>query len=167
MASSSGWLPFFLPDLDHARDLVRLAFADEVGDRHVDDQNFQRGDAACFVDALEEVLRDHALERFGKGGADLVLLIGGKHVDDTVDGFGGAGGMQRAEDEVAGGGRGQRQFDRFQVAHFADENDVGIFAQRAAQGGGERAGVDADFAMLTRQFWLRCTNSIGSSTVMM
>ena len=58
------------------------------------------------------------------------------------------GGVQRAEDEVAGGGRGQRQLDRFQIAHFADENDVRIFAQRAAQGGGERARVHADFAML-------------------
>ena len=37
---------FFLAHLNHAGDLVGLAFANEVRDRHVDDENFQRGDAA-------------------------------------------------------------------------------------------------------------------------
>ena len=32
--------------------------------------------------------------------------------------------------------------DRFEVAHFADQDDVGILAQRAAQRLRERAGVD-------------------------
>ena len=144
-----------------------FAFADEVRDGRVDDQNFQRGDAARFVDALEKILRDDALERFGERGADLVLLVGRENVDDTIDRFGGARSVQRAEDEVTGGGRGQRQFDRFQVAHFADEDDVRIFAQRAAQGGGERLRVHADFAMVHEAVLAPCTNSIGSSTVMM
>ena len=87
-------------------------------------------------------------ERFGEGGADLVLLVGRENVDDTIDGFGRARGVQRAEDKVAGRRRGEREFDRFQVAHFTDENDVRIFTQRAAQGGGERVGVHADFAVL-------------------
>ena len=38
-------------DLNHARDLVRFGFAHEVGDGHVDHQNFQRGDPAGFVDS--------------------------------------------------------------------------------------------------------------------
>ena len=56
--------------------------------------------------------------------------------------------MQRAEDQVAGGGGGDGQFDGFQVAHFADENDVRVFAQRAAQSRRKGFGVDADFAMV-------------------
>ena len=42
-----------------------------------------------------------------------------------------------------GAGGHQRQFDGFQVAQFADQDDVRVFAQRAAQGGGKRLGVDA------------------------
>ena len=40
---------------------------------------------------------------------------------------------KRAEDQVAGRRRGDGQFDGFQVAHFTDEDDVRVFAQRAAQ----------------------------------
>ena len=65
-----------LADLNHARDLVRFAFADKVRDRHVDDQDLERGDPAGFVDALEKVLRDDAFERFRQRGANLVLLVG-------------------------------------------------------------------------------------------
>ena len=140
IASSSGWLPFFLADLNHAGDLVRLAFANEVRDRRVDHQNFQRGNAARFVDPLEKVLRDDAFERFGERGANLVLLVGRENVDDAVDRFGRARSVQGAEDKVAGGRRGQRQFDRFQVAHFTDEQDIRIFAQRAAQAQQRRNG---------------------------
>ena len=56
--------------------------------------------------------------------------------------------MERSENKVTGCGRGQGQFDRFQVAHFADEQDVRIFAQGSAEGGGKRASMNADFAML-------------------
>ena len=135
MASSSGWLPMLLADLDHAGDLVGLAFAHEVGDGRGEDQDFQRGHAALLVNPLEEVLGDDALERFGKGRANLVLLLGGEDVDDAVHGLGGAGGVQRAEDQVAGAGGHQGQFDGLQVAQFADQDDVRVFAQRAAQGG--------------------------------
>ena len=61
------------------------------------------------------------------------MLVRRKDVNDAVHRFGGALRMQRAEDQVAGGCRGDGQFDGFQVAHFADENDVRVFAQRAAQ----------------------------------
>ena len=56
--------------------------------------------------------------------------------------------MQRAENKVTGGGRGEGELDRFEIAHFSDEQDVRIFTQRAAQRGGEGACVHADFAML-------------------
>ena len=65
-----------LADLDHAGNLVGLALAHEVGDGGVEHEDFQGGHAAGFVDAAEEVLGDDALERFGQGRADLVLLAG-------------------------------------------------------------------------------------------
>ena len=98
----------------------------------VEHEDFQGRYAAGFVDAAEEVLRDDTLERFGQRGANLVLLGGREHVDHAVHRLRGAGRMQRAENEVTRGGGGQREFDGFQIAHFADEDDVRVFAQRTA-----------------------------------
>ncbi len=55
--------------------------------------------------------------------------------------------MERAEHEVAGFRRGDRRADRLQVAHFADEYDVRILAQGAADGFSEARHVVADFAL--------------------
>ena len=127
-----------LADLNHAGNLVGLAFAHEVRDGRGEHENFQRGHAAFFIDALEKILRDDAFERFRKRRADFVLLFGRENVDDTIDGLGGARRVQRAENQVTGAGGYERQFDGFQIAQLADQNDVRVFAQRAAQRGGER-----------------------------
>ncbi|MFM1944769.1 MAG: hypothetical protein RI897_3751 [Verrucomicrobiota bacterium] len=143
-----GHVAHFFADLDHTIDLVGFAFADEVGDGGGEDQDFHCGDAAFFVDAFEEVLSDDAFEGFGESGADFILLVGWEDVDDTVDGFGGALGMECAEDEVTGTGGGEGEFDGFEVTHFADEDDIRVFAEGAAEGGGEGAGMDSDFAVV-------------------
>src|SRR5258708_24869094 len=128
---------------------MRFSFAHEIRDGGVDDQNFERSDAARFVDALKKILCNYPLERFGERGANLILLRGRKDIDDTVDRFGCVGSVQGAENKVAGCGGGQRELNRFKVSHFADENDVRGFAQRATQSVRERAYVNADFAVLT------------------
>ena len=71
-----------------------------------------------------------------------------EHRDDAVDRLGGIEGVQRREDQVAGLGREQRGFDRFVVAHFADQDDVGVLTERAAQRVREGAGVDVDLALV-------------------
>ena len=76
------------------------------------------------------------------------LPVAGKDVDDPVDGLGRRDGVQGGEHEMAGFGGFQGQFDGFQVAHFADENDVRVFAQGAAQGRCKGAGVAADLALV-------------------
>ena len=76
--------------------------------------------------------------------------------------------MQCAEDEQARLRRGQRERDRFEVAHFADQHDVGVFAQRGFQAAPERwrnASGTSRCVMMLRL--LLCTNSIGSSIVTM
>jgi len=78
------------PDLNHTRDLVRLGLAHEVGNCHVDHQNFQCSDPAGFVDSFEKILRNDPFKRFRESGPDLVLLISWKNVDDTIYCFGGA-----------------------------------------------------------------------------
>ena len=71
----------------------------------------------------------HADDRRRKLRADLVLLTGGKNVDDAVDRALGAGGVQRAEDDVPRFGRRDGGLDRFQIAHFAHQDHVGVLPQ--------------------------------------
>ena len=52
------------------------------------------------------------------------------------------------EDEVAGLGGGQRGRDRLEVAHLAEEDHVGVLAQRAAERVGEARRVLADLALV-------------------
>ena len=82
---------------------------------------------------LQQRLRDHRAQRLGQHRAHHVLLLAREHVDDAVDGLGGRAGVQGAEHQVAGLGGGQRQADGLQVAHFADQDDVRVLAQRRAQ----------------------------------
>ena len=79
----------------------------------------------------------HRFHGFGELGANLRLLSGRKNVDDTIDGLGRARSMQRAEDDMTGFRGSQSELNGFQVAHFADQNDIGIFTQRGPQRVGE------------------------------
>ena len=74
----------------------------------------------------------------GELHAHLILLLGRERVDDAVDRLRRTLRVQRREDEMTGLGRGQRGRDRLEVAHFADENHVGVLAQRGAKSLAER-----------------------------
>ena len=56
--------------------------------------------------------------------------------------------MERREDEVAGLGSGQRSGDRLEVAHLAEEDHVGVLAQRPAERLGEAERVLAHLALI-------------------
>jgi hypothetical protein len=75
--------------------------------------------------------------------------------------------VQRGEHQVAGLGGGDGQLNGLEVAQLADDDDVWVFAQRRAQGVGERAGVLARLALVDQAAARLCTYSMGSSTVMM
>ena len=60
-----------------------------------------------------------------------------------------------AERQVAGLGDLQRRFDRFQVAHLADEDDVRILAQCRAQRVAEAAGVAVHLALVDQAVLVR------------
>ena len=133
----------------HVRvDLLDLALADEVPDRVVEEEDLESADAAGAVCLLEQRLGDDALEGVGELHAHLVLLRGREDVDDAVDRARRALRVQRREDEVAGLGRGQRGRDRLEVAHLAEEDHVGVLAERGAQSVGERGRVRADLALV-------------------
>src|ERR1043165_129603 len=61
-----------LADLNHAGNLMRLAFANEVGNSSREDQNFKGSDAAFLVDTLEQVLSNDSLQSFGERRANFV-----------------------------------------------------------------------------------------------
>ena len=99
----------------------------------------------------DQPLVDHAAQRRRELDPDLGLLLGGEDVDHAADRLGGVVGVQGGEDQVAGLGHGEREPDRLEVAHLADEQDVGVLAQHAAQGVGEVRGVGADLALVDRR----------------
>ena len=112
---------------------MRLALADQVADARGRDEHLGRDAAALAVGGRDQRLGDDALEADRELGADLALLGGREDVDDAVDGLRRVLGVERGEDEVAGLGRGQRRADRLHVAHLADEDHVGVLAQRGLE----------------------------------
>jgi hypothetical protein len=107
-----------------------------------------RGHTAVAILGLEQRLRDDGAQRFGQHRTHHFLFRRREDVDHAVNRLGRRRGVQRAEHQVAGFGRRQRQADGFQVAHFADQDDVRVFAQRRAQGVGEGQRVRPDFALV-------------------
>ena len=96
----------------------------------------------------KQELRDHALEGLGQLHAHLLLLGGREGVDDAVDRLRRALGVKRREDEVPGLGGRQREADRLEVAHLADQDDVGVLPQGRPERGGERLRVRADLPLV-------------------
>ena len=64
-------------------------------------------------------------------------------------------------------GDAQRRLDRLEVAHLADEHDVGVLAQRGASALAKQCVSACTSRWLTRQLLCWCRYSIGSSIVMM
>ena len=56
--------------------------------------------------------------------------------------------MQGGEGEMAGFGDPQRGLDGLEVAHLADENDIGILPQAGSQGVGEAVGVGVQLTLV-------------------
>jgi hypothetical protein len=91
---------------------------------------------------------DDTLEGPGQLHTDLLLLVGGEHVDDPVRGLGRVLGVEGGEHQVAGLGRGQGDRDRLEVPQLPDRDDVGVLAQDVLEGAGERLGVLADLTLV-------------------
>ena len=67
-----------------------------------------------------------ARSAFAEHVADALLFAGGEHADDPVHGLDGVVGVQGAEDDGAPLGGRQRHGDGLEVAHLADQDDVGV-----------------------------------------
>ena len=105
---------------------MHLALADEVADGRRGHHDLAGRRASLAVRRRDELLRHHALQGGGELHAHLLLLVGREHVDDAVDRLRRVLRVQRREDQVTGLGRGDRGGDGLQVAHLADQDDVGV-----------------------------------------
>src|SRR5581483_9748294 len=133
----------------HGRvNLVDFVFADQVADGRVRHQDFHGAGASLAADFRQQRLTHDAFQHERKLGANLRLLVRGEDVNNTVDGGRGRVGVQRAEGQVAGFGDAQRRLNRFQIAHFADEHHVRVFAERGAEGLGESLGIGVHLALV-------------------
>src|SRR5438105_325900 len=134
---------------DGAVNQVRLLLVhDAVADERGADQDFDGRRASLVVDLRDQALRDDRLQHAGELNADLLLLMRRKDRDDAVDRLRRVEGVQGGEDQVARLRRQQRGFDRLEVAHFADEDDVRILSQGAPQRVREGHRVHADLALV-------------------
>src|SRR5688572_21776347 len=125
---------------DGAVNEVRLLLVhDAVADECRADEDLDGGYAAAGVDLRNQALGDDGLEDAGELNPDLLLLVRREDGNDAVDRFGGVERVQRRKDQVARFGGEQRRLDRLEVAHLADQDDIRILPQRAAQRVGERS----------------------------
>src|SRR6266581_9730635 len=126
--------------------LVRVddAIADVAGGDH----DFASRHAAFVIRAAHQALRDDGLQRGGKLQTNLFLFRRREDRDNTLNCFRGVESVQSGKNQVAGFRGEQRGGNSFEVAHFADQNHVGVLTQSGAQGSGEVRGVHFDFALV-------------------
>ncbi len=137
-----------------------LAFANQVRDCGHVDQNLEHRNSSAAIRARQQGLRHHAAQTLGQHHANLRLLRFRKHVNDAVHGFHRAVRVQRTKNQMTGFGCGDRQRNRFQVAHFTNQYDVRILTQRRAQGATERLRVAGDFALIDMVMMCFCCSTL-------
>src|SRR5947199_6554449 len=133
--------PVLLARLHHGRDLLDLLVPNERPYRGGHDEDLARHHAAAALGLLQQRLGDDTLEHERQLGAHLRLLVRREHVDDAVDALHRRIGVQRGEREMPRLGNRQRGGDGLEVAHLADQHDVGGLPQRVFERSGEAVGV--------------------------
>ena len=123
-----------------------LVLADLRGDAVGPNHNLVGSDT-LIVHGAQEALGDDGDDRRRKLDANLVTGPGGESIQDTVDGAGSPGGMERAKHEVAGFRGRDGGLDGLEVAHFTDEDDIGVLPERGADAFGEGGDVVVDFPL--------------------
>ena len=98
-------------------------------------------DGSSFWATIPFMLKAMALRR-------AVCMSCGEQVENTADRGRRARGVDRAEHQVARFGRVDGRHERFLVAHFAHQHDVGVFAHRVLHADLEVLHVQADLALV-------------------
>ena len=134
------------PCENHVVDLVHFGFADHVADCAVD-QHDLKGRHKPAPRGGDELLGNDRLQDHGELHANLALLVLREHVDNPVDGTGGADGVQGGKNQLARFRGGHRGGDGLVVAHLPNQNHVGGLPQRRAERRDISGGVARDFPL--------------------
>ena len=118
----------------------------DLGTHH----DFKRRRATVPVGPWQQPLRHDRMQRFRQTHARDRLLLRREHRDDPAHRRDDVRRMQRGDEEVARLGGLHRGIDGFRITHLADQDHVGILAQRRAQPGAEVVGIHADLALRHR-----------------
>ena len=124
----------FTAQLDERRQLTFLGVADGRGDGFCGRHDLRAERPSRAVAPRHELLRDDDLQIRRKPFAHLRLLHRVERADEAGDRFRRAGRVQGREREVSCLGERERGVHGRAVAHFAQQNDVGVLAQYRPQG---------------------------------
>ena len=141
-----------LPGLDGGIYLGDLVLPDKVSDSGGDNHDFM-GRHPASTDLPEQNLGNHGLERLRQHGPDDILLGGGEHIHDTMDGPGGGTGVQGPEYQVTGLGGSQGKANGIRVAHLPYQDDIRVLPQRRAQCRTETTGMAMHLALTDQGFF--------------
>ncbi len=132
---------------DRIRDLIGPSLPDEVSDSGIHHHHLDRGYPTAS-EAREEPLAHDATQHPGEDRHDLPLLLVREELDHASDRLRRIEGVQRREDEVAGLRSLKRDLCRVRIAQLADEDDVGVLPQHAAERLREALRVEADLSLV-------------------
>ena len=133
---------------DRAQAVERLAHLQHLADGRRVEQDLDRGHAARAAPLGHQALRDDGLQVRRQLLAHRVLLVGLEERQHALHGHRRVGRVQGGEHEVARVGGHEHGLHRLAIADLADQDDVRVLAQDAAQALGERPGVDAHLALV-------------------
>src|SRR4029077_8748698 len=115
-------------------------------------QDFQSGYASFAVAARQQALRNDKPKSLGEAIANGLLIGKRKYAHDALDRLRSIDGVQRGKNQVAGFGRLHRDFDRFTIAHFAHQDNLGRLPQGRAQSQREGRRIAVEFALMNGGF---------------
>jgi len=134
-------------DFHEADELFQFAVPDAGAYAIAGDHDLAGENAARAVGPRQQALADDGFEAARKLGNNLRLLVRGEDIDEAVDGLRRVGRVKGGEHEVAGFRGGEGDADGVEIAHFGNDDDVRILAQRLAQGARETFGIATDLAL--------------------
>jgi len=114
------------PRLYRVHHLGCLPLPDKVSDSVAGYHHLGGNDAPGSIRFGYQGLINYSLQGGGELYSCLWLLVGGKHVNDAVNGLGGTRGMEGGEDEVPSFSGGENGGHGLQVSHLAYQDDIGV-----------------------------------------
>ena len=129
-------------------DLWGLALTDQVADGGRNRHNFGCQYTAPSALVGKQLLGNNSLQAHAQLHTDLVLLIGGEYLNNTVHSVSCGVCMQGCKHQMAGFRGDQRRFDGLQVTHFTHENHIRILTEDGFQTIGKGAGILPDLTLV-------------------